>query len=157
MEIAGQDAELPEIRHRSRVLSLVVTLVFLALGARLFYLQVIEGDNFYRMTAEDIIRTVALPAAPAARPRIAFAVLVEHGGHGGSVAAPVAVEIVENYFDTVVSPDERNPPRVSHRGERRLSATADKPAPEAHVAIKPAPAAASGEVPPPSTGASGGE
>jgi penicillin-binding protein 2 len=36
--------------------------------------------------------------APAAKPRIAFAVLVEHGGHGGSVAAPVAVEIVENYF-----------------------------------------------------------
>ena len=95
--------------------------------------------------------------APAAKPRIAFAVLVEHGGHGGSVAAPVAVEIVENYFDTVVPPDERNPPRVSHRGERRLSATADKPAPEAHVAIKPAPAPAGGEVPPPSTEASGGQ
>ena len=62
MEIAGQDAELPEIRHRSQVLSLVVALVFLALGGRLFYLQVIEGDNFYRMTAENIIRTVSLPA-----------------------------------------------------------------------------------------------
>ena len=82
---------------------------------------------------------------------------IEHGGHGGSVAAPVAVEIVENYFDTVVPPDERNPPRVSHRGERRLSATADKPAPEAHVAIKPAPAPADGEVPSPSTEASGGQ
>jgi hypothetical protein len=95
--------------------------------------------------------------APAAKPRIAFAVLVEHGGHGGSVAAPVAVEIVENYFDTVVPPDERNPPRVSHRGERRLSATADKPAPEAHVAVKPALAPASGAVPPSSTEASGGQ
>jgi penicillin-binding protein 2 len=62
--------------------------------------------------------------APAAKPRIAFAVLVEHGGHGGSVAAPVAVEIVENYFDTVAPPDERNPPRLVRRGERRLSATA---------------------------------
>jgi penicillin-binding protein 2 len=65
--------------------------------------------------------------APAAKPRIAFAVLVEHGGHGGSVAAPVAVEIVENYFDTVVPPDERNPPHINHRGEHRLSATSDKP------------------------------
>jgi penicillin-binding protein 2 len=65
--------------------------------------------------------------APAAKPRIAFAVLVEHGGHGGSVAAPVAAEIVESYYDTVVPPDERNPPRVSRKGERRLSATADKP------------------------------
>jgi penicillin-binding protein 2 len=78
--------------------------------------------------------------APAAKPRIAFAVLVEHGGHGGSVSAPVAVEIVENYFDTVVPPEERNPPRVSHRGERRLSATADKPAVEVRPAARPAPA-----------------
>jgi len=62
MDIAGQDAELPEIRHRSQVLSIIVTLVFLGLGARLFYLQVVEGDNFYRMTAENIIRTVDLPA-----------------------------------------------------------------------------------------------
>jgi len=78
--------------------------------------------------------------APAAKPRIAFAVLVEHGGHGGAVAAPVAVEIVENYFDTVVPPEERNPPRVSHRGERRLSATADKPVEQARPSTKPAPA-----------------
>jgi penicillin-binding protein 2 len=65
--------------------------------------------------------------APAAKPRIAFAVLVEHGGHGGAVAAPAAVEIVENYFETVAPPDERNPPKVNHKGERRLSASADKP------------------------------
>jgi penicillin-binding protein 2 len=65
--------------------------------------------------------------APAAKPRIAFAVLVEHGGHGGAVAAPVAAEIVENYFETVAPPDERNPPKVSHKGERRLSASAAKP------------------------------
>jgi penicillin-binding protein 2 len=64
--------------------------------------------------------------APAAKPRIAFAVLVEHGGHGGAVAAPAAVEIVENYFDTVAPPEDRNPPKVSHKGERRLSASADE-------------------------------
>jgi hypothetical protein len=91
--------------------------------------------------------------APAAKPRIAFAVLVEHGGHGGSVSAPVAVEIVENYFDTVVPPEERNPPRVSHRGERRLSATADKPVAEARPAAKPA----ASEEPPSSTESSGGQ
>ena len=85
--------------------------------------------------------------APAAKPRIAFAVLVEHGGHGGSVAAPVAVEIVENYFETVVSPEERNPPRISHRGERRLSATANKPVPEPHHGEPPA-AAPAAEIPP---------
>jgi penicillin-binding protein 2 len=76
--------------------------------------------------------------APASKPRIAFAVLVEHGGHGGSVAAPVAAEIVENYFDSVAPPEERNPPKISHKGERRLSATADaseRVAPKAVPAI----------------------
>ncbi len=62
MEIAGQDAELPEIRHRSQVLSVIVTLVFVGLAVRLFYLQVIQGDHYYRMTAENIIRTNTLPA-----------------------------------------------------------------------------------------------
>jgi penicillin-binding protein 2 len=93
--------------------------------------------------------------APAAKPRIAFAVLVEHGGHGGSVSAPVAVEIVENYFDTVVPPEERNPPKVSHRGERRLSASADKPVVETRPTARPAPA--SGEVSPASTTPGEGE
>jgi penicillin-binding protein 2 len=75
--------------------------------------------------------------APAAKPRIAFAVLVEHGGHGGAVSAPVAAEIVENYYDTVVPPEERNPPHLSRKGERRLSATAEKPGEDAQVAVKP--------------------
>ena len=45
--------------------------------------------------------------APAGRPRIALAVLVEHGGHGGEVAAPMAMEIVDNYFETVAPADGR--------------------------------------------------
>jgi penicillin-binding protein 2 len=45
--------------------------------------------------------------APASRPRIAVSVLVEHGGHGGDVAAPLAVEIVDNYFETV-APDQKS-------------------------------------------------
>jgi penicillin-binding protein 2 len=49
--------------------------------------------------------------APAGRPRIALAVLVEHGGHGGEVAAPIAVEIVDNYFSQV-APADKNVPRV---------------------------------------------
>lgn len=36
--------------------------------------------------------------APADDPEIAIAVLVEHGGHGGAVAAPIAMEIIRGYF-----------------------------------------------------------
>jgi len=36
--------------------------------------------------------------APADDPRIAVAVVVEHGGHGGSAAAPVAKAIFKSYF-----------------------------------------------------------
>jgi penicillin-binding protein 2 len=36
--------------------------------------------------------------APADNPRIAFCVLIENGGSGGKVAAPIAREIIKNYF-----------------------------------------------------------
>lgn len=36
--------------------------------------------------------------APADHPKIAVAVLVEHGGHGGSAAAPVAKNVIEAYM-----------------------------------------------------------
>jgi penicillin-binding protein 2 len=36
--------------------------------------------------------------APAQDPKIAVVVLIEHGGHGGHVAAPVAMEILRGYF-----------------------------------------------------------
>jgi penicillin-binding protein 2 len=39
-----------------------------------------------------------LAFAPADRPRIAIAVLVEHGGSGGEAAAPVARQILVHYF-----------------------------------------------------------
>ena len=62
MEIAGQDAELPEIRRRARYFSLIVLAGFLAVVGRLFYLQVIEGESFYRVTSDSIVRTDVLPA-----------------------------------------------------------------------------------------------
>ena len=37
-------------------------------------------------------------AAPAQSPKIALAVVVEHGGHGGSAAAPIAREMIEAYL-----------------------------------------------------------
>lgn len=39
--------------------------------------------------------------APAENPKIAVAVVVEHGGHGGSAAAPVAKRVIEEYLKNV--------------------------------------------------------
>jgi penicillin-binding protein 2 len=36
--------------------------------------------------------------APADKPKIAFCILVENGGSGGKVAAPIAREVIKNYF-----------------------------------------------------------
>ena len=41
--------------------------------------------------------------APVENPRIAVAVLVEHGGHGGGAAAPIARRVIEEYMKNVGS------------------------------------------------------
>jgi cell division protein FtsI/penicillin-binding protein 2 len=39
--------------------------------------------------------------APADNPEVAFAVVVENAGHGGSMAAPVAAAMLRSYFHVV--------------------------------------------------------
>jgi len=72
--------------------------------------------------------------APAGRPRIALAVLVEHGGHGGDVAAPVAMEIIDKYFETI-APADREAPHVGL--PRRHKNLVEAPAPAAQEAPAP--------------------
>ncbi|MBF0528172.1 MAG: penicillin-binding protein 2 [Deltaproteobacteria bacterium] len=38
--------------------------------------------------------------APVQKPQIAVAVLIEHGGHGGSAAAPIAKQVLDAFFHT---------------------------------------------------------
>lgn len=57
--------------------------------------------------------------APVGNPEIAVAVIVEHGGHGGSAAAPIARKIVDAYFEGKKMPD-RKPPLVISRGTTSL-------------------------------------
>jgi len=44
--------------------------------------------------------------APAGQPEIAVVILVEHGGRGGSVAAPLAKKVIEKYLSLKSQPDE---------------------------------------------------
>jgi penicillin-binding protein 2 len=49
--------------------------------------------------------------APADKPRIAVAVLVENGGHGAGVAAPVARKVMDAYLvPETPSPAPATPP-----------------------------------------------
>lgn len=57
--------------------------------------------------------------APAVAPEIAVAVIVEHGGHGGSAAAPVAKAMFEAYFGI-----NREPPPVVQVVEEPVPAAA---------------------------------
>ena len=49
--------------------------------------------------------------APKNNAKIAFAVIVEHGGHGGNTAAPIVKRVLEKYFEAEEKPPLReNPP-----------------------------------------------
>ncbi|MBI2988567.1 MAG: penicillin-binding protein 2 [Deltaproteobacteria bacterium] len=57
--------------------------------------------------------------APANNPEIAVATLVEHGGHGGSAAAPLAKQVIEKYFSLKGHPSE--PRQASREGDIRAN------------------------------------
>lgn len=46
---------------------------------------------------------------PTEDPRIAVAVIAEHSGHGGDVAAPIAQAIMDTYLDAALGPDYAHP------------------------------------------------
>jgi penicillin-binding protein 2 len=65
--------------------------------------QVITLEKFKAVNEEDVAYLHRDHAwftsfAPAEKPEIAVTVLVEHGGHGGSAAAPMAKKVMERYF-----------------------------------------------------------
>ena len=57
--------------------------------------------------------------APADDPKVAIAVLVEHGGHGGDAAAPMAKKVFEKYIEMQNQPADSQQVRVE--GEARAN------------------------------------
>ena len=52
--------------------------------------------------------------APVERPEIALSVFVEHGGHGGGAAAPIAHRAIEAYFKSAHPPVQKpDPPQIT--------------------------------------------
>jgi penicillin-binding protein 2 len=62
--------------------------------------EVAQDDEYDEETVAEKLRDHALfvSYAPADEPRIAVAVIVENGGHGSSVAAPIARRIMDAYL-----------------------------------------------------------
>ena len=56
------------------------------------------GGNKEETPSEFIDHAWFVAVAPAEKPAIALAVLVENGGHGGSAAAPIAKELIKAYL-----------------------------------------------------------
>ncbi|MGH9870376.1 MAG: penicillin-binding protein 2 [Candidatus Polarisedimenticolia bacterium] len=55
--------------------------------------------------------------APKDRPQVSFAVIVEHGGHGGTAAAPIVKRVLEKYFESMEKkpmPAAPSPGKVTH-------------------------------------------
>jgi penicillin-binding protein 2 len=59
-----------------------------------------QEENYDESRIDEKLRDHALfvAFAPAHDPRIAIAVVVENGGHGGSVAAPIARDVIHQYL-----------------------------------------------------------
>ena len=58
--------------------------------------------------------------APAENPLIALAILIEHSGQGGSVAAPIARDILESYFDKLRPEQEKGRFWEAHERSTKL-------------------------------------
>ena len=75
--------------------------------------QVVKMETFTQVDEEDVKYKHRDHAwftsfAPAENPEIVVTVLVEHGGHGGSAAAPVAKKVLERYFAKKVEAEIEN-------------------------------------------------
>jgi penicillin-binding protein 2 len=59
-----------------------------------------QNEEYRESRVEEELKDHAwfIAYAPADAPRIAVAVIAEHGGHGGSVAAPIARQVIDHYL-----------------------------------------------------------
>ena len=92
----------------------------ITVGGKTGTAQVVTMEKFKETDEEDVAYKHRDHAwftsfAPAENPEIAVTVLVEHGGHGGSAAAPVAKKVLEKYFAKKMEqkPDETQEKQVS--------------------------------------------
>ncbi len=66
-----------------------------------------EEEYDEKVLAKELLdHALFIAFAPAHAPRIAVAVVVENGGHGGSTAAPIAQQVIDHFLNTEDQPIE---------------------------------------------------
>ncbi len=79
----------------------------ITVGGKTGTAQVVRMKKFRSMPEDQLPRKYKDHAwftcfAPAVKPEIAITVMIEHGGHGGSAAAPIAKKVLEEYFKALL-------------------------------------------------------
>ena len=74
-----------------------------------------QGEKYDEKRVQERLRDHALfiSYAPADNPKLALAILVENGGHGGAIAAPMAREVYD-YFLLGKAPSARKKPALEN-------------------------------------------
>ena len=67
--------------------------------AQVFTVKQTERYQAHKVAKKLRDHALFIAFAPADHPRIAIAVIVENGGHGGSVAAPIAARVIAQYLE----------------------------------------------------------
>ncbi|HIF23311.1 MAG TPA: penicillin-binding protein 2 [Gemmatimonadetes bacterium] len=67
--------------------------------------------------------------APYDKPEVAISVLIEHGEHGSTVAAPIAISLLKYYFNSEIAAVAGSGARVGQSGGNRGRAAASSPKP----------------------------
>lgn len=70
-----------------------------SIGGKTGTAQVIGGDSKRRFFGQNADHAWFLGFAPEDKPEIVVTVLVEHGGHGGTAAAPIAKSVIEAFYN----------------------------------------------------------
>ena len=66
--------------------------------AQVFTVKQNESYNKYKLKKKLHDHALFVSFAPVAEPQIAVAVIVENGGHGGSIAAPMAAKVINHFL-----------------------------------------------------------
>lgn len=100
-----------EVIQGARGTARVARIEGINMGGKTGSAQVVRLDQYKHLQEEDIPykyrdHALFICFAPAEDPEIAVTVIVEHGLHGGSSAAPVAREIMQKYFANRIAVDK---------------------------------------------------